>query len=203
MYYFRLIIKLVYIMYSYDPKKNLDSSINISNVKIIEGKFDYIEGLYREVSWGETQQMLFVEFENLDEQCDCYYVSNYKYNIDYQHSTLKDQTAFFFPISEDLPLEELRIYGVKFDVKYRGLDRLFGRVVGKSDLIKDSLLAIEQGLDIETESEKRMSRRFDLRFDVAADYLTTRQHRFYQSKAMEIPARFSESLDKTIEFQIK
>lgn len=125
--------------YNAESMESVDS-IEIIDARIVEGKYDFIEGLYREVSWGQPQRMLYVEFDSLNKEIDSFYVSDNKFSIDFQHTTNQKQRIFFFSLREDMLLEEARIYGVKFDKEQSSLRlRPIGKVVGRSIQVKNAI----------------------------------------------------------------
>ncbi|ARG97270.1 hypothetical protein [Legionella micdadei] len=69
------------------------------------------------------------------------------------------------------------------------------------DEFKEFIISQEQQIPRELEekavNEEEMARRFDCRYPVMADYVLTSNHRFYQPKEMEVPAKYSDTLSPT------
>lgn len=126
-------------MYNYNSKEKMEL-IEISSAKKIEGRYEFIEGLYREVDWGKPRLMLYIEFEKPNEEIDAFYVSDHDFTRDFQHTTNQTQKVFFFPIGEDMSLDNIRIYGVKMDKENSQLRlRPVGKMIAKSEPLKDFL----------------------------------------------------------------
>lgn len=134
-------------MFSYTTDTALDYTIQIKYARIIEGKFESFEGVgyreYRSLNPGESpDKMLEIVFDAEERQDNAFYITDKDLDTDYQHDASQNQRRFFFPMTDDLPLDSIRINEVKLDLaKCAERLRSAGKVIGRSILIKDCIEA--------------------------------------------------------------
>ncbi len=110
--------------------------VTIKYAQLLTGKFDWIEGEYRPVTWGSDQVMLKFEFAGLDSRMNFFVLTN-NGSTDYQHTTKNSQRSFFLPIKELPSLQQLQIIGM--NVSDNGSAHSTTTQLGKSISIADAV----------------------------------------------------------------
>lgn len=120
---------------------NSEYAIRIKYAQLITGKFDWIDGEYRPVQWGNDQNMLKIAFESGND-ANYFRVAD-EHQDGYQHTVSHNQRHFFFPLG-NAPLNQLRINGFIATPNPGTILAPHMEIVGRSRPIKEAILITQK-----------------------------------------------------------